>query len=489
MENLPNDFDEHSARKLIETLLEEDVKVYSNFLPEIKKFNRECIYKLINGEEICKKFRVSNRLNFELLVNKFNNFHFLIEQWYTNESKYKYLKELWLEYIALEKLKNLDPEDIEKFLTKQNIDYKTWPDDIKIEFRRCVLNTEKTLIEKLRRIYDNMPDCFKRLIGTGISLGNGFKKAGENSLAIFVFGFTVSAFQEIAQIGSGFGGAISKFFSDLFSKHGSTNFSLKGSIDFIKNNCKQYTDLLKAGFNSKLTLFSYGIATIAKLGYSINTCKELMNSKEVDELRVMFNDIKNYYEKEKQKVDEILKDIKLNNHDLLTLFERLVLCKEMIESLKYQLSFLINKINLCIEENKKKKSQEIFNIIISTLQAGAGAAGTYFADSTLMKIGYGVLTLANVGNIVLNAINIGLLQKNIKSLNELLKEANKLDEDMEKTIKNIKDTLKVDNDNDKDTINTSINTNATDDTVDKDVKEKRKEEEFKRSMPKFYDPF
>ena len=63
-------FNEESARKIIEYLLEDDVDDYSRWLPFIEDFNSEQIEKLLKGERNYE-YPVKNKDIFNNLVLKF----------------------------------------------------------------------------------------------------------------------------------------------------------------------------------------------------------------------------------------------------------------------------------------------------------------------------------------------------------------------------------------------------------------------------------
>ncbi len=51
MEDLNTGFDEMSARKVTNLLLEDDVKIYKKFLPEIKKMNYDSFKNMFYGNK------------------------------------------------------------------------------------------------------------------------------------------------------------------------------------------------------------------------------------------------------------------------------------------------------------------------------------------------------------------------------------------------------------------------------------------------------
>lgn len=121
---MPN-FNEFKARKLTKTLLEQDVKKYKKFIPDINSMNSESFEKLFTGDNDYN-YNIENR-DFKELGKKFNNYHTIIEEWYENEDDYLYIKELWSPYICIEELGEKEENEIEEYLMKNKINLKKWP--------------------------------------------------------------------------------------------------------------------------------------------------------------------------------------------------------------------------------------------------------------------------------------------------------------------------------------------------------------------------
>ena len=116
------DFDEKSAREVTETLLEEDIKIYRKFLPDIKKLDSKS-FKNMFYENKNYNYNIRNRIQFNLLLDKFDNFKALLEEWYEDKDTYCYIRELWLKYISIESLRDKGESEINKFLLTKNINY------------------------------------------------------------------------------------------------------------------------------------------------------------------------------------------------------------------------------------------------------------------------------------------------------------------------------------------------------------------------------
>ena len=168
-------FNEESARKIIEYLLEDDIDDYSRWLPFIEDFNSEQIEKLLKGERNYA-YPVKNKDIFNNLVLKFDNFDAIISKWYQKEENYKYIKQLWLQYICIEEIRLLLKEDKDdqkliNYLEKKKIDYSQWPKEVKEEFKKCAKKTVGSAIHE---------EEFKKEMNTQHSLfNNAFKSITE----------------------------------------------------------------------------------------------------------------------------------------------------------------------------------------------------------------------------------------------------------------------------------------------------------------------
>ena len=113
-ESVDTDFEEQSARELADFILENDVKFYRKFRPEVKKLDSESFKNMFSGNKNYN-YNIRNKIHFNQLVTKFENFKFLLEEWYEDKDTYIYIKQLWEKYISIESLKDKKEEEIENF--------------------------------------------------------------------------------------------------------------------------------------------------------------------------------------------------------------------------------------------------------------------------------------------------------------------------------------------------------------------------------------
>ena len=143
-------FDVQKARELINFLLFNDINIYKKLLPQINRLNSESIEMLFNGE-INYNYNIKNKGILKKLLNKFENFQILLEQWYKDKKYYKYLKILWIKYPCIEDLKGRNMEEIEEIMKSYSIEFKSWPQKIKIDFKELINQTSDTRIFELKK--------------------------------------------------------------------------------------------------------------------------------------------------------------------------------------------------------------------------------------------------------------------------------------------------------------------------------------------------
>ena len=180
-------FNEESARKIIEYLLEDDIDDFSRWLPLIEDFNSEQIEKLLNGDRFYE-YPVKNKDIFINLVQKFDNFEKITLKWYQKEENYKYLKQLWLNYISIEDIRPLLQKDknnqkLINYLENKKINYSQWPQEVKDEFEKCARKTIGTAIyeEDYKKKMQNEHSLFNNAFKSLTELKNKCIKLFENT--------------------------------------------------------------------------------------------------------------------------------------------------------------------------------------------------------------------------------------------------------------------------------------------------------------------
>lgn len=190
-------FNEEKARKCVYYLLQDDIQCFKKFLPEIKAMDSLSFENLFQGTPLKKKnekeddeegydYKVKNKNKFEKLLDKFDNFSIILEDWYLDEKYYKYLKQLWIQYISIENLKQSDEKKLEELLKSNNVDYINWPQDIKDDFKTKINNTSNTRIMAIKSILENDLSIYNNVIQQLNYHKNELKKKNEEENKIYI---------------------------------------------------------------------------------------------------------------------------------------------------------------------------------------------------------------------------------------------------------------------------------------------------------------
>jgi len=428
------DFDEMSAREATQLLLEEDIKLYRKFIPEINNLDSKSFKNMFYGNKNYI-YKVKNGLQFNLLLDKFDNFRALLEEWYEDRDSYCYMKEIWLKYISLESLKDKTELEIKNFLLSKNINYPSWPQKIKNKFIQICNNTTNTIIMKFKEIFERLPEIIQKILGMICSASEYCLQKGEKILSNYVMKYAFSILGGFMNIGVNNFSLIKGVFVDLVSKFKVPNFSFSSCINFLKNNASKYKEMAKIGFNSKFALVSYGIFSVYRLYSSLSSYHEIKNAmnkikgfeKAVDELAKNFN-------KHKELIYNDLNSAK--SMDIQNLNTTINNCLVLVNTDKQMITNLIREINSCLEENKNSKNKEVINLIGSIVQTGVGIAGAFLTGGLTCALYIGG-ALLNGTTVVLNGINIDNLKINIKELERILTKAKDLDKKIDKELGNI----------------------------------------------------
>ena len=437
MEDLDSetDFDEMSARDITQTILEDDVKIYKKFLPEIKKLDSKSFKNMFYGNKnYC--YNIRNRMQFNLLLDKFDNFKILLDEWYEDPDTYHYIKELWVNYIGLESLKDKNESEIQNFLLSKNIDYKSWPERIKNRFKLICNNTTNTIINKFRKVYQKLPEIVKKILGMIYSASEYCLQKGEKILSNYMVQYLLSIFGGFINIGLNNISLIKGICCDLSSKFKISDFTFQKCIEFLKKNAKNYKELAKTGFESKFALISYGIASVYKLYSSINSYNEIKNTmKKIEGFEKALDELEKNFQNHKNLIDSRLESTE--SRDIKSLNDTIESCIILVNADKSLVTKLIREINSCLEESRKAKKKEIVNLIGSIIQTGVGIAGAVLTGGFTCVLYIGGFLL-NGASVVLNGINIDNLGTNIKDLEGILQRAQNLDKEVDEELEKIR---------------------------------------------------
>ena len=157
-------------------LLLNDAKIYENYRKIIWNMNDIEFEHFFNGKRNYP-FNVPNKHTFLMLMNKIENYRFVLD-WGYNERLYPYLDQLWNNYVCMENLKSHKEEDIKNFLESGNINYSSWPESIKNEFKKSIQHTINTIVSKCKKEYEQLKGLPRMLIDQI----NGFIKYLSNNI-------------------------------------------------------------------------------------------------------------------------------------------------------------------------------------------------------------------------------------------------------------------------------------------------------------------
>ena len=486
-------FDEDKARKLVYLLLSNDI-VNKKLIPEIKALNSEAFEKLFQGiqfktnenDEDGYNYNVKNKKAFKKLLNKFDNFYVILDAWYKDKKYYQYLNKLWSKYISIENLIcNDDKETVNKIemILKQNeIDYPSWPNDIKNEFLILVKSTEDTRIMELKKEIDNKFSEFNTIIDELILFQNKCKdkpdiknyEINTNNMITTVLGTIMLPIAlassegleaiDIKQIKSVKRLLVDEDIEDKFSpekisyyvdkfarkikgESGTKIHNLKFEQTFRESNYNFYRGKLeaevrctngkidnlnisqkaKAFLKNKWVCGLHMILSFLNLAWSVYELTQTYKGfkvvkeyeKELNEIRTSFNIHKN--------------EIGILPDDFTEARIKIMEVKDKIREDQLRLRKLIEKImkSIASQESQKTKAKAQF---VGSLALGVfGAIGGITTCNGTAVI-YGISTVANVISAVSSGTNIIMSEKILKTLRDLLEKAFDLNKEIEDEI-------------------------------------------------------
>ena len=429
MEDSPINFDEKSARDIINFLIEKDSSAFKKFLPKIEKFNETSLYNLFQGIKNYKYNIEDNCYQFHLLLDKFNNFYLLLEEWYQDKNNYKYIQELWLKYVSLESLRDKNEEKIEQYLAGENIDFKTWPGKIKRKFIQICRATRDTFVFKFKKYFQNLPNSFKNILGKIKSLADYCKKLGENILSNYIIEYCLSILGATMNLEGKDLIKIKHIFLNLISQFTPSNFNVSEFFNSFKDNIFQLLTTVASGFKSKLFAISYGVTSFVQLITSINSCVQIVNKlKEIKQVKSEVETIYENFKKQKEKINNILN--KNGYNDIFTSNETIDFCISEINESKNQLKKIIERMQNYIKESQDDQEKHAIGLASSILNIGIGVIGGILTGGALAAFYIGT-AIGNGINTIINGVNIGLLEKCINESKRIIEMVESIEDEID----------------------------------------------------------
>ena len=449
------DFDETSARNVTNIILKDDIKTYKKYLPQIKRLDSDAFKNMFQGNKEYE-YNIQNRYHFNLLLDKFNNFSTLLDEWYEEEDKYDYIKQLWLKYISIESMKNKTESEIQNFLSTKNINYSSWPSSIKEKFLQICANTEQTIIYKFKKSFEKLPNTVKKLLGVIYSISKYCSENGKKLFQNFSFNYIFSIIKKYIGIDLDNNSKLKEICISLCKFFKIDDFKMENILEYLKNiiaefplmqsskNIIQVSTNLASVFDSTIGSICYGIIGIYNLTSAFLSYSKIIKSMEkIKGFEKAVDEINKRFQEHKKIVDEKLESNK--SRDIENLNSTIEICIEYIKHDKIDIIELIKQIKDCLDECKLMEKEKIAKIIASIIQAGVGVVACILTGgiSCILYIGGALL---NGATVVLEGININHLKTNIKELERILKKANDLEKEIDEELERIANILKENND-------------------------------------------
>ena len=449
-------FEEKKVRKLVKLLLSNDVYQYSKFLDKVLSFGKDDLQKLFEGDGDYEYSQISiyEKGDFNLLIIKFDNYHFILEEWYRDESKHKYLNKLWKNYISMSYFKYKDINEIRDEV--QNImNFSYSENEIKEELVNLINNSPETKANELKNFIRKKRPDFYELINTTAT----YQKKIEESMIENKNKF-IDNLKFIAK--NGFD-SLSKLFKDFIEKNGGYKNISKSLINKFQkvlfNSLKSQAGFDNYGFESILNL-SKGFKTFISISDKIskyfsstslcltnlslsffNLCTSIIDfyqcfqdfDKNKNEYSNRLKEIHDDFERHK---NEIKKFTNLKNTD--EYINNIIEIGRKISQDKQNVLELIREIESEIERVEKKKGSSIAAIVFGSIGFVFSLVGAVFTGGAT-AITYGVAAIINLANVGVSSGNIVQIKNQIKEYQSILENANQeyiaIEEEIESLVK------------------------------------------------------
>ena len=447
-------FEEAKARKLVKLLLTNDHYRYSQFLDIVLSFDKEELQKLFEGEEeyIYSKINYYEKEDFNLLIIKFDNYNNIIDQWYRDESKHKYIDKLWKKNIKMYSFKNKYKYEIRNEI--QNImEFLPNEYNIKEELITLIENSPETKADDLKYyIRNNRPD-FYELIDTATTYQKKIKESDLEDKSNFIDNLKFI-------INNGFCG-IKKLFKDYLEKNG-------GYKKISNSLINKFQKVLLKNFESQAGIDKYGFDTVLNLGKGFQNFVNISNSiskyynnsslclatlsisffnlcTSIMDFYKCFEEFKTVKNQYSNRLNQIHDDF-IRHKGEITKFTNLSNSKEYIENIieighkisqdKQNILGLISEIENTIIIAENRKGKNIGGIILGTIGFVFGAVGAVFGVGA-PAICYGVAAIINGVNVAISSGNIVQIKNQIKEYKSILEKANNEYDKIEEEIKSL----------------------------------------------------
>ena len=479
--NIQKNEDLNQKRKLVEYLLNKELKIFKQFISQIKNFNDEQFNALFEGNTNYKNFNISNA-NFITLVKKFETHNCLLDNFYENEEHYEYVFKIWYKNLVLQSLNDKSEEERIKFFNENNINYIDWPENVKEKIQVIINNFSEYDLAGMMKYYiqdyGNIDDLIKKsedcktMVEKNIETSN-CKRILNKNLDIMT---TKLINEQIPDFLKKLPGCIKGIKREIneeqikrsiekINKSGLSKGKKDRLINKVKNLYKEekknsegkfdvnkdLEELKELGIkinNGKVNEVSFGekvgiglanknvgntflAFSLLNLNYSImhlNNTLEYETNKYKCHLEE-FENIRKSFNKHKEEVKLITDDIDESANMMKEL-------RKKFEEDRKRINELIENINNDLERNKAEQDNNYGRLLVSIV----GTLGGFFASAMTSGDNKGEY-LAGAGKnfiaLISTAKDIDETRKIIKDLNNLLKQVEDLQKEINEEIKKL----------------------------------------------------
>jgi len=436
-----DDINIQKAKATIKYLLLEDAKAFKKFIPDIEKMDDTSFNNLFNGiKDYNYNIKGKSQYQFENLIDKFNNFRFLLTEWYDVPEYQTYLKEVWSNYIVMEDLNGKDDKIIEEKLKTCGINYNNWSQKAKNSFKTAFKNTKKSYVseEDYKEKAKKLPAFWTSFLTQLSKFASFCFSQEQNGLAELINKYKVRLIGDLLSVTGKNFNILKSATIDLF-KGLSNNFSITSVINTLKDNAKKYANQMKDCYSSKISIAMHGFMTFLNVYTTITQYKKIKSlTDKIPIYRKTLEDIYSTFKRHKEELEiiENLRNISIREMNIIIDGKVKDIKNDKNEILK-----LIAEITESIKRCQDIKSEEIGNLISSIVQTSLGIIGGIVSGGVISGI-YFASSVVNGICCIGHGVNINECLDDINDLNKVLLEAKEKEKEIDEEIERLNEFFK-----------------------------------------------
>lgn len=484
-------------RKLAEYLLSNDLNIFKRHLSDVKNLSDEEFNELFEGNTDYD-FKVANKKGIIQLAQKFEDNQDLIMENYNKEHTYKWVLQIWRLNI-LQKLKaEEDEKKKNQLLQFHKIDVNQWDEEFRRTFF-IIINSSpiKTLSERMVNYFeadygtfddlikavrksrktiekgekslcninisanldsamsciikDFVPKFFKKISHEIDNIPNELRNKEKNNAlemieeSVWTESKKKKLIEQVKKIyeketsSSGIFSSSKEYeeLKNISKKFNEDNFWGHYCHEYLEFNKLTIEDKAKTVFGNKEIKHAILGLSLANLGYSVgHLCQTFMNSEKIKNFNQRFDEIKENFERHKNKV-EILKLDEDVDEAIRLVGEWGANFETDLEDIKA----LIKDIDEQTKDIENEKNKSILNIIGS----GSGIVISSFAALVTEgedRIEYASASFSNIVSLCINCKDIKEQKKAIEELRNIQDKAIALEKEIVSELNNLKKKFK-----------------------------------------------